>query len=244
MSPAWLATGQGERHPFFYLPSSEDLGIGDNALFSEVFDTHLALGYRPKYASPVMQVMVDLKSPDQSSLRASLRDLVADSVAPWLDEIPDESLNAFIDTFLKLGKDALRGFKRERWEKVLQRRRHRWIVRQFKAKREAEAREATTARLEKREKECKEGLDTPPSTPHTSVVKVRIRSLRELVHRLKQVTSAPGAKAALARKLGVTRQAVGQWLSGKSNPTAEATLQLLNWVEEVEAEQNKTLAPR
>ena len=239
MSPLWLATGQGERHPFNYLPSSEDLGIGANALFSEVFDTHLALGFAPKYASPIMQTMVDLKSPDKSSLRESLRDLVADSIAPWLDEIPDESLDAFVTAVLKLGKEALRGFKKDRWEKVLQRRRNRRIVRQHKAKWAAEAQEAATARLEKREKECKEGLDTLPHIHHIANVKIRIRSLRELVHRLKQITSAPGAKAALARKLGVSRQAVGQWLSGESNPTAEATLQLLNWVEEAEAEQKQ-----
>jgi len=89
------------------------------------------------------------------------------------------------------------------------------------------------------EKECKVELDTLPGIPYSAPVKTRIRSLRELVHRLKQITSAPGAKAALARKLGVTRQAVGQWLSEKSNPTAEATLQLLNWVEEAEAEQKQ-----
>jgi transcriptional regulator with XRE-family HTH domain len=88
-------------------------------------------------------------------------------------------------------------------------------------------------------KECKEALDTVPCVPYNAGVKVRIRSLRELVHRLKQITSAPGAKASLARKLGVSRQAVSQWLSGKSNPTAEATLQLLNWVEEPEAQQTK-----
>lgn len=237
MSPAWLATGQGERYPFYYLPAGEDLGIGARALFSEVFDTHLAPGFTPKYASPIMQAMVDLQSPDKSSLRASLRVLVADSVAPWLDEIPDESLDAFITVFLKLGKEALRVFKKDRWEKVLQRRRNRRIVRQHKAKWAAEAQEAATARLEKREKECKVGLDTLSDIPKDAGVKIRIRSLEELVARVKQITSSPGAKAALARKLGVTRQAVGQWLSGESNPTAEATLQLLNWVEQSEAEQ-------
>ena len=239
MSPLWLATGQGERHPFNYLPSSEDLGIGANALFSEVFDTHLTLGFQPKYASPIMQMMVDLQSPDKGSLRGSLRDIVADNIARWLDEIPDESLDAFVGEVRKLGQKALGGFKKDRWERVLHRRRNRRIVRLHKDKWAAEAQEAATARLKKREKECKEGLDTQPGIRHNTGVQTRIRSLRELVHRLKQITSAPGAKAALARKFGVTRQAVGQWLSGTSNPTAEATLQLLNWVEEAESEQKQ-----
>jgi transcriptional regulator with XRE-family HTH domain len=59
----------------------------------------------------------------------------------------------------------------------------------------------------------------------------------QLVERAKQVTHAYGDKARMARDLGVTRQAVNQWLNGENAPSAELTLQLLNWVAAEEAKQ-------
>jgi len=63
--------------------------------------------------------------------------------------------------------------------------------------------------------------------------------------RLSAVTSARGAKAQLARELKVTRQAVDNWLSNKSAPSAELTLRLLHWVQQAEAspKQNPGSAP-
>jgi len=55
-------------------------------------------------------------------------------------------------------------------------------------------------------------------------------------------TEKRGARAALARNLGVARQAVSSWLSGAVSPNAETTLRLLEWVEEAEASQQKQSA--
>jgi transcriptional regulator with XRE-family HTH domain len=71
-------------------------------------------------------------------------------------------------------------------------------------------------------------LSRMPSTPLT---------WDALKSRLKDATRATGSKSALAREFGVTRQAVSQWLSGETAPTAEATLRLLDWVERKEAQQ-------
>lgn len=60
--------------------------------------------------------------------------------------------------------------------------------------------------------------------------------------RLRAVTSRYGARAQLARKVGVRRQAVDQWLSGRSAPTAETTLHLLEWVTLEEAKQKSSAA--
>jgi len=53
-----------------------------------------------------------------------------------------------------------------------------------------------------------------------------------LIAKLREKTKMRGQKAALARELKITRQAVDQWLSGNSKPTAETTLKLLHWVEQ------------
>lgn len=61
----------------------------------------------------------------------------------------------------------------------------------------------------------------------------------ELRTRLAAATEQYGARAALAREFGVTPQAVAEWLSGASSPTAETTLRLLEWVTAEEAKSNQ-----
>jgi len=58
-----------------------------------------------------------------------------------------------------------------------------------------------------------------------------IRSLPQLLIELRNLTKDRGGKIALANKMKVTRQAVDQWLSGASKPTAEMTFDLISWVE-------------
>jgi len=50
-----------------------------------------------------------------------------------------------------------------------------------------------------------------------------------------KATRVYGAQSQLARHLGISRQALNEWLSGSALPTAENTLQLLKWVEAEEA---------
>ncbi|MBI3418120.1 MAG: hypothetical protein HY043_22760 [Verrucomicrobia bacterium] len=64
-----------------------------------------------------------------------------------------------------------------------------------------------------------------------------IDTLRE---RLRRVTTARGAKAALAKEFGVSRQAVSGWLSGVNKPEGETALHLLAWVTAEEAKQQKS----
>lgn len=61
-------------------------------------------------------------------------------------------------------------------------------------------------------------------------VKREIGSLSELMNALRERTKDRGRKAALARELNVSRQAVDQWLAGNAKPSAETTFALLNWV--------------
>ena len=59
----------------------------------------------------------------------------------------------------------------------------------------------------------------------------QIRSLPQLLDELRKLLKVRGAKVALSLEMNVTRQAVDQWLSGKTSPTAEMTFELISWVE-------------
>jgi DNA-binding XRE family transcriptional regulator len=76
---------------------------------------------------------------------------------------------------------------------------------------------------------CKSMLDTLNPLLHSGGVQNDIRNLKGLIARLKRVTAPRGAKAALAREFKVTRQAVNQWLSGESNPSADIAIRLQYW---------------
>jgi DNA-binding transcriptional regulator YiaG len=58
--------------------------------------------------------------------------------------------------------------------------------------------------------------------------------LPKLIQRLRRATEARGSKSELATWLGVHRQCVTDWLSGKQEPGGEITLRLLHWVEQQE----------
>jgi transcriptional regulator with XRE-family HTH domain len=77
------------------------------------------------------------------------------------------------------------------------------------------------------------GLDIESLMMDKVSVKNKIRSLSDLMNALRRLTKERGQKAALARLLGVSRQAVDQWLDG-AKPSAETTFALLNWVEQQE----------
>jgi len=58
--------------------------------------------------------------------------------------------------------------------------------------------------------------------------------LPKLIQRLQRATEAHGSKSELAAWLGVPRQSVTDWLSGRKEPGGETTLRLLHWVEQQE----------
>jgi transcriptional regulator with XRE-family HTH domain len=55
--------------------------------------------------------------------------------------------------------------------------------------------------------------------------------VQNLINRVKRKAAKPGAKAELARLLGVKPPRISEWLSGAKAPGGEYTLKLLRWVE-------------
>ena len=54
--------------------------------------------------------------------------------------------------------------------------------------------------------------------------------LPTLIERLQRATDGYGRKTELAKWLGVSRQSVNDWVSGRKEPSGETTLRLLHWV--------------
>lgn len=67
----------------------------------------------------------------------------------------------------------------------------------------------------------------------------KLRLLLDLLKRVKRLASYPGARAELARAIGVTRGAVTHYLAGRDIPGGEVTLRLLQWVAAREAQMKK-----
>jgi transcriptional regulator with XRE-family HTH domain len=239
-SPLWLATGQGDRRPFLYLPPPEELGVSEKSLFSEVFDVHLVHHLAPKYASPILNEVVAWINPDRSGYRDSVTILLAEILSEFLDELPDESLDDFVNNLPKLLRDFLKTFPKDQWGVIVQRRRHRIAVKKRRVKWEAEARLEQVARLEAAEakKKSKLNVDTLLAPAIMGGVNSETGYWKALVKRVCALTSALGEKAQLAREMNTTRQAVNKWLSGKGAPSAEITLRLLRWVGQREQKQN------
>jgi transcriptional regulator with XRE-family HTH domain len=80
-------------------------------------------------------------------------------------------------------------------------------------------------------------LDKLRSQAHKPYVISASSSLGSLIMRLATVVARKrGLRSDLARELGVTRQAVDNWLRGKAAPDGDRTLKLQGWVELMEAE--------
>jgi hypothetical protein len=58
--------------------------------------------------------------------------------------------------------------------------------------------------------------------------------IEKLIEKVKRKASKPGAKAALARALGIAPARISEYLSGKKVPGGEYTLRLQHWVEQQE----------
>jgi transcriptional regulator with XRE-family HTH domain len=59
---------------------------------------------------------------------------------------------------------------------------------------------------------------------------------------IKKLTARRGERVALANYLGVSRQVVSAWLSGRGVPDAHKTLKLLHWASEAGGQQKETAA--
>ena len=86
--------------------------------------------------------------------------------------------------------------------------------------------------LESGDLECKNNVDICGTPDSVVGVRDQVPTWAELKKDIIRFTAKRGAKAALARKIGVSRQALGNWLAdeAESSPSADLTLELFRTV--------------
>jgi DNA-binding transcriptional regulator YiaG/DNA-binding XRE family transcriptional regulator len=225
-NPVWVATGRGKSRPSFPLPMASDLGVDDNASFSEVFDAHFS-GYFGPPSKPTKADSSEASA--QLSLSASIRhDLIgvlSERLRLWFRQVPDASLVEFMQSLVKCGDLLIVGFGRDDWKEELARR----------------------GRMD-----ALDSTANPPNAGGAAAEQVRNKMLTEvtpernlsgmteiafLLQRLKRALEGV-KKGDLARSLKVPLPRVSEWLSGRVMPSGETALRLLHWVEQREQKLN------
>ena len=220
INPHWAASGKDSAFRYVQLPTSIELNVPDSAIFSRVFEARLAGLFLNKEADPKLEIV----------LRHQRGTLAADLMKSWFRDVPDGCVGAFEKHMDKAKTDFFETCPNETPERRLHRRLQYEDFYQKQEERMIEALKAAESRQNKR----KDLLDIKPGISDNERVSKKIRSLSELLAALRELTQLRGQKAALARELKVTRQAIDQWLSRKAKPSAEITFELLHWVEQQE----------
>jgi len=220
VSQRWLATGNLPIRVFIEVHISRERVIPLDALFSQAYDEFLAELIEAELADLAKGNHCKITDLDKHRRRIGMRWPVGtpggDRVRIYHERLLDWRLNKLppdeqIEIFKKLNEvlnQLLPGVG------VLE-------------KAEASHAKASTNNF----LHGKDSLDKGNDLKDDERVK-KIVSLSDLIAKLREKTKMRGQKAALARELKITRQAVDQWLSGNSKPTAETTLKLLHWVEQ------------
>lgn len=210
INPQWLATGEGDPVVARRDQSLNKIQADEHALFSEVFKTFIMPSL---HNSPS-------KNPADILPRGILVDFWSHVISQAFDIVAREDFYE-LDCQIRTALQNVMGYAPDEPEIEEFRRYFATIAKENKhlykrfTTRPHGSRKAT--------------LDNRPA-PRDSAAVPEITSLTELIEQLRKLTAARGQKKALADKLGVTRQAVDQWLSENAKPSAEVLFALLNWV--------------
>ena len=235
INPEWLATGNGLLWLPVPIPSPNELKVGARAVFSKTYDKYVS--------NSVAAATNEWKSrppPEPIPIRINAADprdrLMAEAkMTDWIKRLifclPDERLQPFLNFIYLEGTKLYRTWPADTTEEFEQR-----MAAMDRVRAQIEA----TKNFPAYEQSVEAGGKSAPNISklplyivaplsHTVGVQNEIRDLKGLIARLKKVTAPRGAKAALAREFKVTRQAVNQWLSGESNPSADIAIRLQYW---------------
>jgi transcriptional regulator with XRE-family HTH domain len=221
INPRWLAIGELPIQPRLHVVMHPYANYPNSALFSMAFDAFLD-GDTKREKDRIIAILGEenykignfhvADSGHAQTLVQSGSSSIKKAISLWLNWLPDDLLVIYCDELLKADKN----FQSQ------------YAARIAAAKPPAK-RDSIDRAKELREIICKSTLDTVPPLLHAAGVQNEIRDMKGLIARLKKVTAPRGAKAALAREFKVTRQAVNQWLSRESNPSADIAIRLQYW---------------
>lgn len=224
ISPQWLAAGVGPMSlSFGELPGLEQLNIAPRALFSDVFRTHLAARFSAASEEMMATMQRDIKAlpgyvrPDSRG-RSIAEYLFSHKVAAWIDAVPDDSLNKFLDQLNRLGEAAFAECPKSSPEEIEKRQRE---LAGLRASIRARSNPVQISDVDKAHR-LADGVDVRLTWEH-------------LRKRLVKVTAEPGMQTAAAAFVGVNRSNLYRWINGEREPGAEAAFRLLEWVTAEEA---------
>jgi len=217
INPEWLATGEGNPQYAFKTPITKEIKGNDNAVFSDIFESHILPTLPPPREHPM-----------DSFARSMMVEFWSDAVGQAFDHVSrgdliklDRQISAVLLNVTGIAPDHpdIKPF-REHLAAIAA---------------ECEERQSNTVNYKHSKNRpdhvLKEPLDKALQLHDTAGVS-EITSLPELIELLHKFTAARGQKAKLAAKLGVKRQAVDQWLSKNAKPSAEKVFALLEWVKD------------
>lgn len=228
LNQRWLATGEATRYRYFQVFPERAAQIDANALFSFAFDLHLRgdieffwtmaterLGRPPEdgdfeASDWLLDRCVIGEPPGRVLERNTARELALD-----FRRLP-------FDLQVKLNKRITAELRKFRDAHQTEINKHLENCRRFPALADSIFVADSPALRQ-------ETLDKQSPSAHAPSVKHTNTPLESIIARLSRLTTKRGAKAALAREMGVTRQAVDQWLSGRTAPSADLVLRLVEW---------------
>ncbi len=220
LSASWLATGWGIPFEMVFAVYPPPLAFGPRTLFTAVYakalEPLLAKGPKLWALQPGAELPKTGFAADAAGRTAALDTLEA-ILLDFFAALPDRDFPASVDAllgqivslFLPLPHD--RGEARKlRLEQLL--------------RADARRRRVLGPKL------SQQTVDTSGGAAYKDGVISQTPSYGQLIEALKHTLSQPGSKAALARQMRVSRQAVHRWLSGDAKPSAEMVLRLLKWI--------------
>lgn len=246
LNPGWLAEGKGR--PFVDIPPSMHceimmrLSSTPEALFSQVFQEMITGEEGQKlsavFSQPISEKKETIEVSADSQGRLFAWDWLQGEMLLWIAAVPGSKINHFLNKVICHAEDLLETYPVDIREDVSARLREIVELRQ--------RRKLLPHKPDKFRAECGEInqalLDNGKESAIISIMNSQFGSLwNELRSRLITATKDRGTKSELARNFKVSRQAVGEWLSGASSPSAETALGLLKWV--AESENAKKEAP-
>lgn len=210
----WLFHGAGPALGRSFAPSPAFLKVGEKVLFSQVYFAFLRFQMNYQFV------------PGGVLGREMARQWLDAYVTDWLSGILDEDIESFTANLVRAGEGYVGAYSKADPSTIELRRRKMALLRA--------AQSAGSAQIEKN----KEGVDSAVVKHYLTSMRVGDKYWEGLRRRLGIAVGRSGAKGVeLAQVFGVSKAAFSQWLTGKTSPTADTTLQLLEWVSAEEAKQ-------
>jgi transcriptional regulator with XRE-family HTH domain len=236
INSTWLATGKDLIRINQHIPPPDELGVKFDALLSEVFDTILWPKLQDEITAPLPGLP---KGPE--TFDEHVKEL-AHSIACMFLAVnrTDEEISAALIEALKnplpvpaVTIEAARIIAENLHHNILKRsgkdHSHFHFTNLSSLLAPGKLLHAHYQYVLQHAAEDQEKKDLTGSSLKSKSIGVK-SEIQRLIEQVKRKTSKPGAKAALARALGVAPARISEWLSGEKEPGGEYTLKLLHWV--------------